>query len=199
MTCLVLLVLVLCSLNQATSQTVYYITANSTDVCTEWSCLTLSHFAANTSQYLHSNTTLVFLPGTHYLSKVNVVDFTMKSESSIAQIKCTTKVSHIHFREFQCTHISNLEFIRCGGNQVKHVERFIIKNMIFKGQENSRTALTLIETNTQIVSSSFVSNRKSCREIQGWPGCIGEGTAKASLNLTQLYLVGQYMLSNGAS
>ena len=165
MTCFVLLVLVLCSLNQATSQTVYHITANSTDLCTVQPCLTLSQFASNTSQYLHSNTTLVFFPGTHYLSKVNlmlsnVLHFTMKSENSIAQIKCTTNKSNIYFSRLQCIHISNLEFIGCGSNQVKHVKRFIIKNTIFKGQENSGTALILIETNTQIVNCSFVSNRK---------------------------------------
>ena len=159
------LVLVSCSLNQATSQTVYHIIANSSDLCTVRPCLTLSQFAANMSQYLHSNTTLVFLPGTHYLSKVNltlsnVVNFSMKSEKSIAQIKCTTNEPHIYFSELQCIYISNLEFIGCGGNQVKHVERFIIKNTIFKGQENSGTALTLIETNAQIVNCSFVSNRK---------------------------------------
>ena len=162
---LLTLALVSCSLNQATSQTVYHIIANSSDLCTVRPCLTLSQFAANMNQYLHSNTTLVFLPGTHYLSKVNltlsnVVNFLMMSQKSIAQIKCTTNESHIYFSELQCIYISNLEFIECGGNQVKHVERSIIKNTIFKGQENSGTALTLIETNTQIVNCSFVSNRK---------------------------------------
>ena len=165
MTPLVLLTLVhvLCSLNQATSQTVYHITANSTDLCTVQPCLTLSQFAANTSQYLHSNTTLVFLPGTHYLSKVNltlsnVVNVAMKAENSLPQINCTTNESHINFSDLQCMHISNLEFIGCGGNLVKHVEKFVVENTIFKGQENSGTALILIETNTQIINCSFVSN-----------------------------------------
>ena len=85
----------------------------------------------------------------------------MMSENSIAQIKCTTNESNIYFSELQCIHISNLEFIGCGDNQAKHVERFIIKNTIFKGQENSGTALILIETNTQIVNCSFVSNKGS--------------------------------------
>ena len=167
MTALVLLTLVhvLCSLNQATSQTVYHITANLTDLCTVQPCLTLSQFAANTSQYLHSNTTLVFLPGTHYLSKVNltlsnVVNVAMKAENSLPQINCTTNESYINFSDLQCMHISNLEFIGCGGNLVKHVEKFVVENTIFKGQENSGTALILIETNTQIINCSFVSNRK---------------------------------------
>ena len=121
---LLTLSLVLCSLNQAASE-VYYIITTSTDLCTVQPCLTLSQFAANSSHYLHSNTTLVFFPGTHYLSTVNltlsnVENFIMKSENSIAQIKCTS-YSHIHFSHSKYIQITNLEFIGCGGNHVKHL------------------------------------------------------------------------------
>ena len=155
--------LIFCSLNQAASE-VYYITITSTDLCTVQPCRTLSQFAANSSHYLHSNTTLVFLPGTHYLSTVNLTlsnvdNFVMKSENSTAQIKCTSN-SHIHFSQSQYIHITNLEFIGCGGNQVKHVEEFVVQDTTLKGQENSGTALELIETTAQIVNSTFVSNRK---------------------------------------
>jgi hypothetical protein len=115
---LLTLLVVLCSLNRATGE-VYYITSNSSYRCTVQShCLTLSQFAANSSHYLNtSNTTLVFLPGTHHLSNVNltlsnVQDFTMKSESSRAQIKCTND-SSMHFSQSQSIHITNLEFIGC--------------------------------------------------------------------------------------
>ena len=43
---------------------------------------------------------------------------------------------------------------------MKHVEEFVVQNTTFKGQENSGTALELIETTAQIVNSTFVSNRK---------------------------------------
>ena len=43
---------------------------------------------------------------------------------------------------------------------MKHVEEFVVQNTMFKGQENSGTALELIETTAQIVNSTFVSNRK---------------------------------------
>ena len=43
---------------------------------------------------------------------------------------------------------------------MKHVEEFVVQDTTFKGQENSRTALELIETTAQIVNSTFVSNRK---------------------------------------
>ena len=174
MTRLVTLSLILCSLNQAASE-VYYITTNSTDLCTMQPCLTLSQFAANSSHSLHSNTTLVFLPGIHHLSKVNLTfsntdNFVMKSENSTAQIKCT-RYSSLHFYQSQSIHITNLEFIGCGGNQVRHVEEFVVENTKFEGQEKSSTALELIETTAQIVSSTFVSNNiesyKDCGIIFG--------------------------------
>ena len=43
---------------------------------------------------------------------------------------------------------------------MKHVEEFVVQDTTFKGQENSGTALELIETTAQIVNSTFVSNRK---------------------------------------
>ena len=161
--------LVLCSLNQASSD-VYYITTNSTDACTG-SCLTVSQFAANSGHYLHSNTTLVFLPGTHYLDTVNLTlsnvdNFVMKSKNSTAQIKCKN-FSHIDFSHSQYIHITDLEFIGCEGNQVKHVQEFFVQDTKIKGQENNETALELVETTAHIFNSTFVSNTKgSYREIQ---------------------------------
>ena len=172
--------LIFCSLNQAAQSEVYYIKTTSTDLCTVQPCLTLSQFAANLSRYLHSNTTLVFLPGTHYLSKVNLTlsnldNFAMKSENSIAQIKCTS-YSHICFSQSQCMRITNLEFIGCGGNQVKHVGNFVIEDTKFEGQGNSETALEIIETTAQIVNSTFASNKKGlyrrCPFYNPLDGCV---------------------------
>ena len=135
---------ILCSLNQASSE-VYYITTDSADLYTARPCLTFSKFAANASHYLHSNTTLVFLPGTHYLSRVSLIlsnlnNFVMKSENSTAQIKCMNN-SHIHFSRSWRIHITNLEFTECGGTQVRHVEEFVVQDTKFEGQENSRMVL----------------------------------------------------------
>ena len=167
---LLTLLLILCSLNQAASE-VYFITTNSSDLCTVQPYLILSQFAANSSHYLHSNTTLVFLPGTHYLSTVltltNVGNFVMKSENLTAQIICTND-SHIHFSQSRYIYITNLELIGCGGNQVKYADKILIKDTKFEGQENSETALELIQTTAQIVNSTFVSNRKgSFRKYHG--------------------------------
>ena len=120
------LLVFLCSLNQAASE-IYYITTNSSDHrCILQSCLNLSQFAANSSHYLHSgNTTLVFLLGIHYLTKVNltlsnVENIVMKSESSIIQIECTS-YSHMQLSDAQCIYIANLEFVGCGGNEIINV------------------------------------------------------------------------------
>ena len=83
----------------------------------------------------------------------------MKSENSIAQIKCTND-STMQFYQSQSIHITNLEFVGCGGNQVIHVEEFVVEDTKFEGQDSSSTALELIETTAQIVNSTFVSNRK---------------------------------------
>ena len=155
---LLTVLLILCSVNQATSE-VYYITIQSTDLCATHTCLTLSQFAANSTHYLHSNTTLVFPPGTHYLSKVNLTlsnvdNFVMKPKNSTAQIKCTS-YSHFHFNESQFIYITNLEMIGCGGNQANYVESFVMKDAKFEGDENSGTALEMIETTAEIVNSTF--------------------------------------------
>ena len=82
----------------------------------------------------------------------------MKSENSTAQIKCTSD-SSMHFSQSQSIHITDLEFIGCGGNQVIQVKEFLVTDTKFEGQEYSGTALKLIGTTAQIVNSTFVSNR----------------------------------------
>ena len=69
----------------------------------------------------------------------------MKSENSTAQIKCTND-SNMHFSQSPCIRITNLEFIGCGGNLVDEVKEFVVQDTTFKGQEDSGTALELIET-----------------------------------------------------
>ena len=151
-----ILLIVLCSSTHQAASEIYYITPN---LCSVQPCITLFQFAANSGHYLHSNTSLVFLPGTHHLSTVNLTlsnleNFVMISDSSTTQIKCTGD-SHIYFGQLQCIRISNLEFIACGGNQVKRVEKLVVEDTMFDGQENSGTALELIETTAQLVNSIF--------------------------------------------
>ena len=49
----------------------------------------------------------------------------------------------MQFYHSQSIHITNLEFIGCGG---RHVEEFVVEDTMFEGQENSSTAIELTET-----------------------------------------------------
>ena len=141
---------------------VYRITTNSSQLCA-LPCLTLSQFAANSGHYLKSNTTLVFLPGRHYLTvklTVSGIDsFSMNSEILPTQIVCRN-YSHFFFNCSQYIHITNMEFIGCGDTHIENAEDLVLRDTKFKGQEESGTALELIETTAQIVNSTFISNRK---------------------------------------
>ena len=166
-------VFLLCSLKQTNSE-VQYIIRNSTDVCSMQPCLTLSQFAANSSHYhLHSNTTLIFLPGTHYLNvKLEISNqnsFMMNSEHTTAQIVCTDRSHNFYFRQLQYVHITDLEFVGCRGNRVENVNKFVVSIASFRGlgiSERSsqrqlirNSALILVQTRAQIINSTFVSNK----------------------------------------
>ena len=115
------------SLNQVASEE-YCITANSTELYTS-SCLTLTEFVTNISDFWNSNinVTVVFGPGTHYLkesltvSNLNAFSMTSENITVTAQIECT-EYSWIIFNDSQNVLISNLEFVGCGDNQVMNVE-----------------------------------------------------------------------------
>ena len=125
-------------------------------------CITLAQFATDIIHYVHPNSTLVLLPGTHYLnvnlSLSNVDNFSMTSENSTAQIVCTN-YSHILFDSCQRITVTNLKFIGCGGNMVENVQEFVVRDTKFKGDKNSETALELVKTTAEIVDSTFISNR----------------------------------------
>ena len=98
--------------------------------------------------------------------------FVMKSENRsnwdvdsamIIQIRCTSN-SNIQFSRLQYILISNLEFIGCGGNRMENVDLLVVEDAIFKGQENSGTALDLTAVAAQIVNCTFLSNRKGSHQ-----------------------------------
>ena len=149
----------ICSFNQAASDhEEYRITPEVTDHCT--TCFTLSQFAANSS-HLKSNAQLMFLPGFHNLTTnlhfLSLDSVSMTVHNSTAQITCETS-SHFLFEQVQYVNISNLEFTGCGRNQVQNVEHFVLQDAIFDGQEDSGTALELIETSALILNSTFKHN-----------------------------------------
>ena len=82
----------ICSSNLAAGAVVYQVTPNSDDSCT-MPCSNLSLFSANFSSFFSfQNTTVVLLPGKHYLStQLQVFDqnhFVMVSLNTTAQVVC---------------------------------------------------------------------------------------------------------------
>ena len=125
------------------------------------SCLTLSTLAANSSNYLNTNTTVVFLDGNHVLDLelfVSNIDGSLTlstNGSGTATIICNDSVS-VEFKNITKLQISGLEFIRCSG-MVELVDQFTLEDSKFRGDHND-SALHLTHTITNIVRSTFASN-----------------------------------------
>ena len=156
---LLLLVIDLIFIHTVDSSNVHYITPTQCPV--EEFCLTLSTLAANISNYLNSNTTIVFLEGNHILDSGLVVSnidgsLTLSTNGSgTAAIICSENVS-LEFSNITQLQISGLEFIRCS-SKVERVDQFTLEDSKLHGG-NDNSALYLTHTNTNIVCSSFVSN-----------------------------------------
>ena len=156
---LLLLVIDLIFIHTVDSSNVHYITPTQCPV--EESCLTLSTLAANISNYLNSNTTIVFLEGNHILDSGLVVSnidgsLTLSTNGSgTAAIVCSENVS-LEFSNITKLQISGLEFIGCS-SKVERVDQFTLEDSRFHGGSDN-SALYLTHTNTNIVCSSFVSN-----------------------------------------
>ena len=140
---------------------VYYITPNSSDLCPT-QCLTISELAANTSNYVSSNTTLIFTTGTHYLTEnLTVYDLSnvsITSNGSSVQIVCMYLPYYITFNDSVFIHVSNVKFIGCGGINVLNVKEFALQTSVFDGQDKIETSLRLTESSTKVINCSFISN-----------------------------------------
>ena len=128
-------------------------------------CFTLSDFAANSSQLLRDNNHLIFSLGTHILALnltvENKLTFKMVSNSSSLHaqviIKCI-ETSSLSLVNCSLAAITGIEFVGCGKNKAMQVVSLVLQNSTFEGQENSGTALELIETNAEIHNSIFKFN-----------------------------------------
>ena len=192
------LMLIFTSLNHVSSEQ-YYISeeqCNSTDATYLYDpapCVTISQFAANS---LHSitNVILIFLPGRNYLtnniSVSNLTHLSMVSENATAQVECAGDYS-VSFTNIQQVHITNLEFIGCGGNQMRNVTDFVIQDATFTGNGGSKTALELIRTRARIANVIFASNVRGKfktflvyrwgRSVSDW---VGGGIIATNSNIT---------------
>ena len=186
---LLTLTLILRSLNQVASDHEAYFITTSTDLCPT-PCLTLSQFATNISDYLHCNTTLVFFPGTHYLTlnlAVSDIDnflMTVYSKTSVAQIMCTND-SHLLFNSTEYVSITNIVFIGCNGNQAEEVDEFVIRDTNFQCQEGGETALELIGTTARIINCKFISSKKLKHSFNASIGGATIVATKSKVNISQ--------------
>ena len=155
---LLLLVIDLIFIHTVDSSNVHYITPTQCPV--EESCLTLSTLAANISNYVNSNTTIVFLEGNHILDSGLVVSnidgsLTLSTNGSgTAAIICSDR--SLKFKNINQLQISGLELIGCS-SKVERVDQFTLEDSKLHGG-NDNSALYLNHTNTNIVCSYFASN-----------------------------------------
>ena len=159
---LILLVIGLILIHIVDSSNVHYIIPSSTTQCpAEESCLNISTLVANSRNYFGSNTTMVFLEGSHILDSELVVSnidgsLTLSTNGSgTAAISCNDS-GNLEFSNITQLHISGLEFSRCS-SIVELVDQFTLEDSRFYGG-NDDSALDLTNTTTLIVRSSFVSN-----------------------------------------
>ena len=155
------LLLVVIFTHTAVSNQIVYITLTPASQCPNAeSCLTLSTFAANTTNFLDSNTALILQPGNHIIDKEFTVShvelFTLYANGSAnASITCIDCVN-LNFINITKLLISGLEFIRCSSN-VQLVDRLTLEYSSFYGG-NCSSALQLTHTNANITRSFFKYN-----------------------------------------
>ena len=161
------LVLALLLFHLAGGDRVYNIIPSPTTQCPVGeSCLTLSMLAAATNIfYLDSNTTLIFLEGSHTLDSELLVSgkaplILSANPSSIIDttITCENNAT-LKFRNITQIQIKRLDFIRCH-SLVQSVDHLILEDSSFHGTSTNGSILNLIETNTNIVRCSFNSNTR---------------------------------------
>ena len=145
-----------------------YITPSSGVPCPANPCITLSHFAQTLSNWLSSNITLIFLNGNHKLDLdlfiANIFNFSMLTNSTSeskgpAYTICCEHQASFNFENITKLWIKGIYFIGCGNNSFSLVLNFMISNCTFQGQNGSRTALNIAESNLIVTNSFFVSNR----------------------------------------
>ena len=161
-----LLTLVFLLVGAVSAQTeVNYITPSPDIPCPEDPCLTLSQFAANSSNHT-GHISLILLPGNHTLNRELILsgadNFSMESqENEIVKIVCQSQSGRFIVNETTFASIKGLHFIGCGGNTVTTVEELVVEDTIFQGVEGDGrgTALVLHEVNfTKIIKCLFISN-----------------------------------------
>ena len=141
-----------------------YVKPSPDSPCPVKTCLTLSQFS--TKQVLDSlkhNCTLLFVPGSYTLeSKISVTNVSNISLISFSfnnvSIFCNQNAS-FKFEGISKLSIAGFKFIGCGKNRAKLVNKFLLENTTFIGDNESETALELENAEVNIIACSFMYNR----------------------------------------
>ena len=146
--------------HESNASAVFYITPLLSKNCPVQSCPSLFEFAGRNDLNSDTNATIALLPGKHNLDQnisfSNLIDLRVYSESN-ATVVCTLS-SFLSFENIERVYIQNVNFVGCGGNLVKNVDNFILRETTFKGEGQSGTALTIINTTAEIIDCTFVRN-----------------------------------------
>lgn len=142
-----------------------YVSPLPNESCPAEPCLTISQLAANTSNYLDSNSIVTILPGNHSLyyklviENVSMLTIIANSAPALrATVTCTNCTGFVFKNIFQL-HISGLEMFGCGGSRIESVDQFKFENCTVFGQnKNCGSGLSLINSNARLIHSSFKSN-----------------------------------------
>ena len=155
--------LILLRLTSNCESVIYHIKSNESDPCPsdEQLCLSLPDFAA-TNHNGNENISLILLPGNHNLTtNITLSNFKrleMLHLSTNATFTCALS-THFSFEQIESVSIRRVTFIGCGNNLVRDVSKFILQEAVFKGQADTGTALTLINTTAEIDHCSFIGNQ----------------------------------------
>lgn len=148
---------------------IYYITPSATTPCPAESCLSLSQFAANSKNYVRSNTVLRLLPGNHSLVHTlgikNITSLELSGEldsDTSTIIKClpSTKygVSNFNFYKILYVYIHEIQYAGCT-NSYTLIGQLIVAYSDFGYKSNTyETTLEVIQSYVNITSCSFGYN-----------------------------------------
>ena len=177
------------------NKSIYHIItdAHNSDMCSMEICsnLSLSQFASNADYYISDSemTTLMLQPGDHRLdsqllvANVRKLSLVGKRETndSIVNILCS---ENFIFQNVTELHIEGIQFIHCTDNYIDSVERLIIDNCTFDGQNHNGTVLNVINTTgVNITRCLFIHTYGSYKQIlTPYPSIVGIASAIISIS-----------------
>ena len=131
-----------------------------------FSCLTFSQFAQNATNYVASSTRLYISGGNHSLdvklSISNIAEFAMlpaNNSSNPIVITCAS-LATFNFTNIDSINLNGLKFDGCNSSIFKAIHQLMIEYSTFI---NSKSPLTIIDSNVNMTGTNFLSNSGSSR------------------------------------